>query len=160
MDKKQVKSIIKLLSSKDLETRPSLRKIFTESGAAWATDGYIALKIADVKPDESSLCYELDDLKKWHATAGRDDLLNFDGMILNEDAAPQMHALIYCAEYKKPDAVKIDAKKLAHACELLGTNNIEIKQNEKNSSLYKIEPLDMHVLKRAIGCECYFMGLK
>ena len=160
MDKKQVKSIIKLLSSKDLDTRPALRKIFTEEGAAWATDGYIAMKIADVHIDFCHRCYELDELKKWYATANKNDLLNFEQTTHNEDAEPQMHALIYGAEYKTPDAVKIDAAKLAHACEFLGSNKIEIKQNAKNPALYKIEPLEMGVIKKAMGCECYLMGLK
>lgn len=160
MDKKQVRSIIKLLKSKELETRPALRKIFENNGKFYASDGFIAFQICDVAEDMAGRCIDLDDLIKWHATAKNNDILPIIELSkVNEDRTPAMYQLVNSCEYVNPNRVRIDTKKLTLCCEFLNTSNIEILVNAKNNHLYEVAPIDLDIMKKAAGCRAYLMGL-
>lgn len=48
-NKSQIKAIIKLLKSKATDGRPTLKQIFEQGGFLWATDGYVALELGEVR---------------------------------------------------------------------------------------------------------------
>lgn len=163
MTKQQVKAIIKLLKSKELDLRPVLQRVFEQGGSLWATDGYICYEIAEIQDELKGKSITLDELKAWNATHTKaTDILGNELFTEREDIMPDMKT-ITSGNFKDAENIKVDIDKLKLACELLGCKSISLEVNEKNGNLYRIKPLkedEINILVRAMGSKAYVMGLK
>ena len=45
LTQRQVKEVVKLLKSKDLNYRPAFQQVFESGGYMWATDGYVTFEL-------------------------------------------------------------------------------------------------------------------
>lgn len=61
-NKKQIKAIIDTLKDRAIENRPALQRVFEQGGYAWATNGYIALELGEVKDEFKGKCVKLERL--------------------------------------------------------------------------------------------------
>ena len=161
MTRNQVKVIINLLKSKDLEYRPAIQKIFVQDGYMWASDGYIALEIGEFSGDYTDKCCTLNHLKEWYAThSKKTDMLSTDDFVKNEDNTPAMTQLLH-VEFEPATEIKLDIDKLKQCCDFLGIKKFSLEQATKNKHLYRIKPLDdLDIIISAMGSKAYIMGLK
>jgi len=163
LDKAQVRAVIKLLSNSDLITRPALRQIFEKDGWLWATDGYVAFKIAEIKDELKGKRITLDDLKAWNkAHTKASDRIGNDIFTDNEFNQPDMLSLFEC-EFEPSADPWFDATKLKLACDLLEITGVRLETSKANRNLYKVVPLDEnepHVMTRAMESQVYIMGLQ
>lgn len=160
MNREQVKAIIKLLKSKDLDTRPALKQVFEQGGYLWATDGYVALEVCEVKDEMKGKRFTFETLVGWYAThTKKTDRLGTDLATDNDLQVPEMEKLLH-KEYgvpKETPRFNIDFVKLA--CDFLGVKSITLEQSEK---CYRVKPLiedEMDIMTRAMESKAYVMGL-
>lgn len=157
-----IKEIVKILSSKDLTFRPALQQIFTSGNKLYATDGYIAIEICELRTEEPK-CLSLQELKMWLVThPEKDALLSPDDLKPLEESMPDMEKVLYGKFEKTCSRVAFDIKKLKQSCDYLKTTNFEVLQNDHNANLFKIEPIgdSRTLLEKAIDSKVYLMGLK
>lgn len=162
MNKQQVKTIIKLLKSKELSTRPSLQQVFEQNNHLWATNGYIAFDICEIKDDCKNKCITLDNLIKWNATHNKStDIIDNDILTDNEESSPVMSKLVE-GEYKPCNDFKINLDLLKLGCEFLGCKSISLEESCKKEKLYRLKPLvedEIPIVIRALESKVYIMGL-
>ena len=161
MKRSQVKTIINLLKSNDLEFRPALQKMFVQDGYMWASDGYIALEIGEFGGDYADKCCTLNHLKEWYAThSKKTDMLSIDDFVKNKDSAPAMNQLLH-VEFEPATDIKLDIDKLKLCCDFLGIKKFSLEQATKNKHLYRIKPLEsLDIMVSAMGSKAYIIGLK
>lgn len=160
MNREQVKAIIKLLKSKDLDTRPALKQVFEQGGYLWATDGYVALEVGEIKDEMKGKRFTFESLVGWYAVhTKKTDRLGTDLATDNDLQVPDMEKLLH-KEYSTPKETprfNIDFMKLA--CDFLGVKSITLEQNE---NCYRVKPLiedEMDIMTRAMESKAYVMGL-
>lgn len=153
-NKKQIKAIVDVLKNTD---RDSLKRVFTSGGYIWATNGYVALELGELRDDTEGFQVSLERLVGWYGTHGAKDTTTL--MELKEPldgTVPDMATLLH-KEYGKPDEVRIDMQYLNLASRFLGVDRITFEEN--NSGCYRIKPLeDMHIANEAAGIKAYVMG--
>lgn len=162
MNKQQVKAIIKLLKSKELEARPALQQVFEQGGHLWATDGYICFDICEAQDELKGKRAKLQDLIAWNATHTKPvDTVEFEVFTENEHSEPQMLTL-FDAEFKPSTDIRIDIDKLKLACDFMGCKSISLETSTKNDKLYRLKPLvqdEVPIIIRAMESKAYIMGL-
>lgn len=160
MNREQVKAVIKLLKSKDLKTRPPLQQVFEQGGYLWATDGYVALEICEVKEEMKNKRITLEALIGWYAThTKKTDRLGTDIMTDNEYQQPDMDKLLHTTYEKPTEPPKFNVDYLKLACDFLGVKSITLEQHE---NCYRVKPLsesEMDIMTRAMESKAYVMGL-
>lgn len=159
MNGRQVKEIIKLLKTKDLDGRPVLQQVFESGGFMWVTDGYVALELFECREQTLGKCAKLGTLQRWFATSSNKDI--FDGWDELTDAMPEMCKIIH-GDWVEPSSIKFDIKKLKQCCDFLNCTMFTIKVSSKNSNLYQVIPINskMTTLELAMESKAYIMGLK
>lgn len=159
LTQRQVKEIVKLLKTKDLDGRPALQQVFESGGFMWATDGYVALELFECREQTLGKCATLGTLQRWLATSSNKDM--FDGWESLTDAMPDMCKIIH-GDWVEPTNIKFDIKKLKQCCDFLKTTQFTLKTSTKNSNLHMVIPVNdgLSVLERAMDSKAYIMGLK
>lgn len=159
LTQRQVKEVVKLLKSKDLNYRVRFQQVFESGGYMWATDGYVALEL--FKCDASTLgkCAGLNNLQRWLATSSNKDM--FSDWEDLYDAMPNMCDLIH-GEFVPCVEIKLDIKKLKQCCDFLKTTHFKIKTSSKNRNLNQVIPINdsRTELERAMNSKAYIMGVK
>lgn len=159
MTQRQVKEIVKLLKSKDLNYRPALQQCFESGGYMWATDGYVALELFECNEQTIGKCAGLNTLQRWLATSCSSDM--FDDWEILSDSVPDMCKLIH-GDFEDPKIIRFDITKLKQCCDFLKTKRFMIKTSTKNSQLHMVVPIDDNrsVLEKSMDSKAYVMGLK
>lgn len=160
MNREQVKAIIKLLKSKELNTRPALKQVFEQGGYLWATDGYVALEVCEIKDEMKGKRFTFESLVGWYAThTKKTDRLGTDLATDNDLQVPEMERLLH-KEYGEPkEAPRFNIDFMKLACDFLGVKSITLEQSEK---CYRVKPLiegEMDIMTRAMESKAYVMGL-
>lgn len=162
MNRQQVKAIIKLLKSSELNTRPALKQVFEQGGHLWATDGYVAFDICEAKDELLNKRAKLLDLVAWYATHKKaTDIAGSDVFTNNDNQEPDMTALVK-GEFIPSKEITIDIDKLKLACDFLGCQSISLEVSSKNNYLYRVKPLnenEMDILVKAMESKAYVMGI-
>lgn len=159
--KKQIKAIIDTLKDKAIEYRPALRQIFEQDGYLWATNGFIALELGEVKDELKGKRITLERLIGWYGTHKNSDNTNLiELMEDNPESTPEMTKLLH-KEYEPATSVNIDIDYLNIAAKFLGVHRIGFEAADNNgSNCYRIKPLEeMHVAHEAMEIKAYVMGL-
>ena len=156
---RQVKEVVKLLKSKDLNFRPVFQQVFESGGYMWATDGYVTFELFQCDDSTIGKCAGLNTLKRWLATTSNKDTFS-DWEDLSE-SMPDICNLIH-GEFTPSVEVKLDIKKLKQCCDFLKTTHFAIKTSSKNNHLHQVIPINdtRSVLERAMDSKAYIMGLK
>lgn len=159
LTQRQVKEVVKLLKSKDLNFRPAFQQVFESGGYMWATNGYVTFEL--FKCDSSTIwkCAGLNTLKRWLATSSNKDMFS-DWEDLH-DAMPNMCNIIH-GELTPSTEIKLDITYLKQCCDFLKTTHFTIKTSSKNNNLHQVIPINdtRTVLERAMDSKAYIMGLK
>lgn len=160
-NKKQVKAIIDALKDKSIEGRPPLQQVFEQGGYMWATNGYIALELGEVKDELKGKCITLPALVGWYGTHKSNDTTNLTELVQdNTYTEPSMTTLLH-KEYEDCKDPHFDIDLMKTACNFLGVSKIALEQTDNNGSkCYRIKPLeDMHISNEAMGIKAYVMSL-
>lgn len=159
LTQRQVKEVVKLLKTRDLDGRPTLQQVFESGGFMWATDGYVALELFECREQTLGKCATLGTLQRWLATSCNKDM--FDSWDELTDAMPEMCKIIH-GDWVEPTSIKFDIKKLKQCCDFLKTTCFTIKTSSKNNNLNQVIPISdsRTVLERAMDSKAYIMGLK
>ena len=159
LTQRQVKEVVKLLKSKDLNYRPVFQQVFESGGYMWATDGYVAFELFECNDLTLGKCAGLNTLQRWLATSNNKDMFS-DWEDLN-DAMPDMCSIIH-GDFAPSVVIKLDIKKLKQCCDFLKTTQFAIKTSSKNNYLNQVIPINdtRTVLERAMDSKAYIMGLK
>ena len=159
LTQRQVKEVVKLLKSKDLEYRPALQQVFESGGFMWATDGYVTFELFECREQTLGKCAKLINLQRWLATSNSKDMFN-DWEDL-EDGMPKMCEIIH-GDFGSVAEIKFDIKKLKQCCDFLNTTQFTIKTSSKNPHLNQVIPVNdgRTVLERSMDSKAYIMGLK
>ena len=159
LTQRQVKEVVKLLKSKELNFRPVFQQVFESGGYMWATDGYVTFEL--FKCDASTLgkCAGLNTLKRWLATSGNKD--TFSEWEDLYDDMPNICDIIH-GEFTPSAEIKLDIKKLKQCCDFLKTTQFAIKTSSKNKNLNQVIPINdtRSLLEKAMDSKAYIMGLK
>lgn len=159
LTQRQVKEVVKLLKSKDLNFRPAFQQVFESGGYMWATDGYVAFEL--FKCDASTLgkCADLSTLQRWLATSSNKDMFS-DWEDLN-NGMPDMCNLIH-GDFAPSSEIKLDIKKLKQCCDFLKTTQFTINTSSKNHNLHQVVPINdtRTPLEKLMDSKAYIMGLK
>lgn len=160
--KKQVNAIIKVLKDTAIDGRPALQQVFEQGGYAWATNGYVALELGEVKDDFKGKCVPLERLVGWSGTHKSKDTTNLTE--LSEDnnyAEPDMVGLLH-KDYTQATNPQFDMEYMKLATDFLGVGKISLEQTPTSgATCYRVKPLeDMHVANEAMEIKAYVMGLK
>ena len=159
LTQRQVKEVVKLLKTRDLDGRPALQQVFESGGFMWATDGYIALELFECREETLGKCATLGTLQRWLATSTNKDM--FDSWDELTDAMPEMCKIIH-GDWEETTSIKFDINKLKQCCDFLKTTQFTIKTSSKNHNLNQVIPINdsRTVLERAMDSKAYIMGLK
>ena len=161
MNEREVKEIIKLLKTKDLDLRPALQQVFENKGILWATDGYVVFEICEVGDNLKNKCATLHDLRRWLVDHPKGTM--FDDFRELEDQVPDIDILVHYGDYiDVQTSPKLDIKKLKQCCDFLYCTMFTIKVNSENPNLYQIIPINskMNSLELAMDSKAYMMGLR
>lgn len=162
MNKQQVRAIIKLLKSKEISNRPSLQQVFEQNNHLWATNGWVAFDICEVKDDFKNKCITLDNLLKWNAIHNKStDMIGDDILTENEYTSPEMSKVVE-GNYNLCNDLKIDLDMLKLGCEFLGCKSISFEENCTKKKLYRLKPLledEIPIIIRSMESKVYIMGL-
>ena len=161
-NKKQINAIIKMLKDSSIDGRPPLQQIFEQGGYLWATNGYVALELGEVKDELKGKRITLASLVGWSGTHKSKDTTTLTELVEdNEYSEPDMVSLLH-KEYTKADDPKFDMECMKIATDFLGISKIALEQRPNNGSVcYRVKPLEsMHVANEAMGIKAYVMGLK
>lgn len=160
-NKKQVKAIIDTLKDKSIDERPPLQQIFEQGGYMWATNGYVALELGEVKDELKGKRITLERLIGWYGTHGTKETTTLTELLEdNPHAEPDMVKLLH-KNYTETQDVRIDMENLNLATKFLEVSQITFEQADNNGSkCYRIKPLeDMHIVNEAMGIKAYVMSL-
>ena len=161
-NKKQINAIIKTLKDKSIEGRPALQRVFEQGGYLWATNGYVALELGEVKDELKGKCVTLSSLVGWSGTHKSKDTTTLTELAEdNEYGEPGMVSLLH-KDYAKSDDPMFNVEYMKVATDFLGVSQIALEQTPNNGSVcYRVKPLEsMHVANEAMGIKAYVMGLK
>lgn len=161
-NKKQIKAIIDTLKDTAIDGRPALQQVFEQGGYLWATNGYIALELGQVKDELKGKCIKLDALVGWYGTHKTKDTTTLtELMVDNTMGEPDMCKLLHI-EYKEANNPMFDMYLMNLATKFLGVSMIALEEAENSvgSKCYRVKPLeDMHVAHKAMEIKAYVMGL-
>lgn len=159
--KKQISTIIKVLKDKYIGERPALRQVFEQGGFLWATNGYVALELGEVKEENKNKCMKLESLVGWYGTHKTSDKITLlDLAEDNECQEPDMCKLLH-NKYIPATNVKIDMQYLTLATSFLEVDKICFEESIHNKNLFRIKPLEkMSIMNEAMEIKAYLMGLK
>ena len=161
-NKKQINAIIKMLKDSCIEGRPPLQQVFEQGGYLWATNGYVALELGEVKDELKGKCITLSSLVGWSGTHKSKDTTTLVELVEdNEYSEPDMVSLLHKGYIKSDDPhFNIDYMKIA--TDFLGVSQIALEQADNNGSVcYRVKPLEkMHISNEAMEIKAYVMGLK
>lgn len=159
-NKKQVNAIIKIL--KDNYERPALQQVFEQGGYLWATNGYVALQLGEVKDELKGKCIILSTLVGWSGMHKSKDSITLSELAENNEyEEPDMVSLLH-KEYSTAHDPRFDINNMKIATDFLGVSQIALEQATNNSLVcYRVKPLEsMHVANEAMGIKAYVMGIK
>lgn len=160
-NKKQVNAIIKVLKDTTIFGRPALQQVFERGGYLWATNGYVALELGEVKDDFKGKCIPLERLVGWSGTHKSKDTTSLTELLEDNDyAEPDMVGLLH-KDYTQATNPQFDMTYMKLATDFLGVGKIGLEQTPTSSATrYRVKPLeDMHVANEAMGIKAYVMGL-
>lgn len=160
-NKKQIKAIIDTLKDKSIDGRPPLQQVFEQGGYLWATNGYVAFELGEVKDELKGKRITLERLVGWYGTHKAKDTTTLTELLEdNEYSEPDMTTLLH-KEYTEATNVKISITNLNLATKFLGVDSIGFEQADNNGApCYRIKPLEsMHVAHEAMEIKAYVMGL-
>lgn len=161
-NKKQIKAIIDTLKCPAIEGRPALQQVFEQGGYAWATNGYIALELGEVKDEFKGKCIKLATLVGWYGTHKANDTTTLTELLTeNTLGEPEMSKLLH-NEYVEATNPMFDMGMMTLATKFLGVSRIALEEAENSvgSKCYRVKPLeDMHISNEAMGIKAYVMGL-
>lgn len=160
-NRKQVKAIIDTLKDTSIEGRPALQQVFEQGGYMWATNGYIALELGEVKDELKGKCITLQTLVGWYGTHKAKDTTTLTELAEdNTYTEPDMTKLLHL-NYIECKAPRFDIDLMKTACNFLDVRQIELEETNNNGSkCYRIKPLeDMHIANEAMGIKAYVMSL-
>lgn len=161
-NKKQINAIIKMLKDSCIDGRPPLQQVFEQGGYLWATNGYVALELGEVKDELKGKRITLPALVGWSGTHKSKDTTTLVELAEdNEYSEPDLCGLLH-KEYTKAEDPKFDIDYMKIAADFLGVSRIALEQADNNGSpCYRVKPLEsMHVANEAMGIKAYVMGLK
>lgn len=161
-NKKQINAIIKCLKDIAIDGRPPLQQVFEQGGYLWATNGYVALELGEVKDEFKGKCITLASLVGWSGThKGKDTTTLTELLEDNEHPEPDMTSLLH-KEYTEATNPQFDMEYMKLATDFLGISRVALEQVPNNgSTCYRVKPLeDMHISNEAMGIKAYVMGLK
>lgn len=158
--KKQISTIIKVLKDSCIGERPALRQVFEQGGFLWATNGYVAFELAEVKDEFKDKAITLEKLQAWNATHKASETTLLTELATdNEYSAPAMTTLLH-QEYKEAKDFKFNIDFLKLATDFLGVKLFTVEVSTTNPSCFRIKPLEtMHVAHEAMEIKAYVMGL-
>lgn len=156
---RQVKEVVKLLKSKDLNFRPVFQQVFESGGYMWATDGYVTFELFKCNESTIGKCARLNTLQRWLATSSNKDMFS-DWEDLSDDM-PNICDIVH-GEFTPSAEIKLDIKKLKQCCDFLKTTQFAIKTSSKNKNLNQVIPINdtRSFLEKAMDSKAYIMGLK
>lgn len=161
-NKKQIKAIINTLKDRAIEGRPALQQVFEQGGYLWATNGYIALELGQVKDELKGKCIKLDALVGWYGTHKTKDTTTLtELMVDNTMGEPDMCKLLHI-DYVEAHNPMFDMDMMNLATKFLGVSRIALEEAENSvgSKCYKVKSLEhMHVAHEAMEIKAYVMGL-
>lgn len=160
-NKKQIKAIIDTLKDKSIDGRPPLQQVFEQGGYLWATNGYVAFELGEVKDELKGKRITLERLVGWYGTHKANDTTTLTELLEdNEYGEPDMTTLLH-KEYTEAQSVRIDMENLNLATKFLGVSKITFEQaNNNGATCYRIKPLEsMQVASEAMEIKAYVMGL-
>lgn len=161
-NKKQIKAIIDTLKDRAIENRPGLQRVFEQGGYAWATNGYIALELGEVKDEFKGKCVTLERLVGWYGTHKNNDTTTLTELTEDNDCQePEMCKLLHI-NFVEAHNPMFDMDMMNLATKFLGVSMIALEEAENSvgSKCYRVKPLeDMHVAHEAMGIKAYVMGL-
>ena len=160
-NKKQVKAIIDTLKDTSIEGRPALQQVFEQGGYMWATNGYIALELGEVRDENKGKRITLQALVGWYGTHKAKDTTALTELLEdNPEDEPDIALLLHkdFVECKEP---RFDVDLMKTACNFLGVSKIMLEETASNGSkCYRIKPLEsMHIANEAMKIKAYVMGL-
>lgn len=161
-NKKQINAIIKMLKDHCIDGRPALQRVFEQDGYLWATNGYVALELGEVKDELKGKCITLSSLVGWSGTHTSKDTTTLVELAEdNKEGVPLMTSLLH-KEYNTAEDPMFDINYMKIATDFLGVSRIALEQADNNGSVcYRVKPLEsMHVANEAMGIKAYVMGLK
>lgn len=161
-NKKQINAIIKMLKDSSIDGRPALQQVFEQGGYLWATNGYVALELGEVKDELKGKCITLSSLVGWSGTHKSKNTTTLTELAEdNEYGEPDMVSLLH-KEYTKSDDPRFNIDYMKIATDFLGVSQIALEQAPNNgSTCYRVKPLErMHVANEAMEIKAYVMGLK
>lgn len=156
-NKKQIKAIIDVIKNTD---RPVLKRVFEQGGYLWATNGYVALELGEVRDTIKGKQIPLQALVGWYGTHKTNDITTLTDLVEPSDTpAPDMVKLLH-HEYIEPTEIMLNVSLLDTACKFLGVDKVSFEQNPQNSNCYRVKPLeDMPGMSEALDIKAYVMGL-
>lgn len=159
LTQRQVKEVVKLLKSKDLNYRPTFQQVFESGGYMWATDGYVTFELFECNESTIGKCAGLNTLKRWLATSNNKDM--FGEWEDLSDAMPNIYDIVH-GEFIPSAEIKLDIKKLKQCCDFLKTTQFTINTSSKNHHLHQVIPINdsRTFLEQAMDSKAYIMGLK
>lgn len=155
--KKQIKAILDVIKNTD---REGLKRVFEQGGYLWATNGYVALELGEVKDTLKGTEIKLERLVGRYGTmkASETTLLT-DLAEPTDSTTPDMANLLH-KEYTKPDEILLNVQLLDTACKFLGVDKVGFEQNSQNHNCYRVKPLeDLPVYSSVMEIKAYIMGL-
>lgn len=161
-NKKQINAIIKMLKDDCIDGRPALQQVFEQGGYLWATNGYVALELGEVKDELKGKCITLSSLVGWSGTHKSKDTTTLTDLVEdNECRTPDMCGLLH-KEYAKSEDPRFDIDLMKIATDFLGVSQIALEQADHSGSVcYRVKPLErMHVANKAMETKAYVMGLR
>lgn len=160
-NKKQIKAIIDTLKDKSIDGRPALQQVFEQGGYLWATNGYVAFELGEVKDELKGKRITLERLVGWYGTHKTNDTTTLTELLEdNRYGEPDMATLLH-KEYTEAQGVRIDMENLNLATKFLGVSKITFEQADNNgATCYRIKPLEnINVANEAMEIKAYVMGL-
>lgn len=161
-NKKQIKAIIDTLKDRAIEGRPALQRVFEQGGYAWATNGYIALELGEVKDEFKGKCVKLERLVGWYGTHKNNDTTTLTELTEDNDCQePDMCKLLHI-DYVEAHNPMFDMDMMNLATKFLGVSRIALEEAENSvgSKCYRVKSLEhMHVANKAMEIKAYVMGL-
>lgn len=142
-NKKQISAIVKMLKDKSIEHREPMKKVFSEGGKLWATNGYVVFELG--KAEEGNVCVPLEKLVGWAGTHKSSDIcVIYQLLEKNEDQAPPVSNLVgEFDSFIEPTSIKgFNVNYLKLATDFLGVEEFSLKLSEKKDGLYQIIPID------------------
>ena len=159
LTQRQVKEVVKLLKSKDLNFRPVFQQVFESGSYMWVTDGYVTFELFKCDDYTMGKCAGLNTLKRWLATSNNKDTFSDWEDLYND--MPNICDIIH-GEFTQSAEIKLDIKQLKQCCDFLKTTHFAIKTSSKNNHLHQVIPINdsRTFLEQAMDSKAYIMGLK